>query len=743
MKKRITGFFVLLYLLAPFLHAQDPVDLSSYKEKFKLSIAKTNETVKIDGLFDEAVWQKADKADQFWQKYPRDDVKAAKKTEVKLTYDNNFLYVAAWVYDPVPFISQSLKRDSRIRENDGLGIILDPMNKKTSGFYFTVTAYNVQADDLLSVNNFDELSFSWDHKWYSATKRYADHYTIEMAIPFKTLRYDKDNQQWGINFIRSDRKANEFHTWTRIPVNFPGVDIGYLGALNWDAPPPKPGTNISLIPYITGEVKENREDNEKMKANADAGFDAKLALSSSLNLDLTVNPDFSQVEVDRQVTNLSRFNIFFPERRNFFLENSDLFSEYGIPPIRPFYSRRIGLDPNGNTIPIWGGARLTGSVAPKTRIGIMSMQTKATKDYAAQNYSAVTMQQQLLKRSTFKAYMFNRQGFFNEEHKLTDPLDEYGRNAGGEFFFNNSKGEWQGWLGYHHSMKPGVKSKNSYLNAGGGYFGRKVTSFVNVDNVGNNYYADMGFIERIENYDALRDSVFRVGFRQLFNENSYTIYPEKGRINRHKWQLENFVVFNPDGTLNERANAFTYMLDFRNTSRVEIAASNQETKLLYHTSFTDGNPLPPGAYHYNQLAAEYNTDSRKNIVFMAGVETGKYFNGKYLQLEGGITLRKQPGFTLDITAEYNKLRFPGSYGQTELFLLQSRAEINFSNALFWTTFIQYNTQRNNININSRLQWRYKPASDFFLVYTDNYFTDPFLKNKNRALVFKLNYWLNL
>ena len=199
-----------------------------------------------------------------------------------------------------------------------------------------------------------------------------------MAIPFKSIRYPADKKTWGINFVRVDTKTNEYSTWTNVPVNFSTHDVGYTGALIWEDAPPKPGSNTVFVPFVTTEVTENRAGNEPVSAKPNAGFDAKIGLTSSLNLDLTVNPDFSQIEVDRQVTNLTRFNIFFPERRTFFLENADLFSGYGIDPIRPFYSRRIGLDKNGNKIPILFGARITGNIAKKTRIGFMNMQTGST-----------------------------------------------------------------------------------------------------------------------------------------------------------------------------------------------------------------------------------------------------------------------------------------------------------------------------------------------------------------------------
>lgn len=740
-QKHYRLFFASL-LLTVCASAQQ-IDVSKYKEHYKLGIKKTAQPIKIDGELDEADWQQAQAANDFWLKFPTDDTKAKHKTEARVLYDEKFLYIGFTVADSMPLIGQSLKRDSRIRENDGVGVMLDPFGQKTSGFYFSVTAYNVQADDVLSASNFGELSFSWDNKWYSEVKRFPDHYVVEMAIPFKSLRYDKLSKNWGINFIRSDRKANEFHTWTRIPVNFPGVDLGYLGSLEWSEAPPDPGSNISLIPYTTGSLISDKQNNKKTIGDIGAGFDAKIALTSSLNLDLTVNPDFSQVEVDRQVTNLSRFSIFFPERRNFFLENSDLFSSYGTPSIRPFYSRRIGLDPDGNTLPIIAGARVTGNVASRTRVGLMTMQTKASGDFAGQNYSALTMQQQMFKRTTIKGYFFNRQGFFNDNHKLKNPIDEFGRNAGAELVYQNEKGEWQGWLGYHLSAKPGISGNSSYLSAGGGYFGRSLTSFIDFNNVGTNYYTDIGFIGRIENYDAFRDTIIRLGFKQLYNQNSYRIIPKNGNIIMHRVSLDNNFVLNPDGTINDRSNGIGYSAEFKNTSAFEFRFVPAQTNLKFHTSFTDGAPLPPGKYRYNQYSTRYSTDIRKTFSFRGGITIGKYYSGKYLQYTAEATFRQQPWLTIQLNAEYNKLEFPDPYGKQDLVLLAPRVEINFSTKIFWTTFLQYNTQRNNFNINSRLQWRYKPASDFFLVYTDNYYSDPFLKTKNRSLVFKLNYWLNI
>jgi hypothetical protein len=723
------------------------IDLDHYQDQYQLRIKKSPAAIKIDGLLNEPVWLTADSTSKFWLKFPRDDAYADTnyKTVVRLTYDNDFLYIGATLYEEPPFIGLSLKRDSRIRENDGLGVILDPVNKKTNGFYFSVTAFNVQADDQLNASTGGDIDFSWDNKWYSATRQEDHFFTIEIAIPFKTLRYDKENTTWGINFIRSYRKSNEFHTWTRIPVNFPGVDLGYLGALKWDTIPPTAGSNIALIPYVTGQASQNLEDGSgTLKGKPALGFDAKVALNSKLNLDLTVNPDFSQIEVDRQVTNLTRFSLFFPERRTFFLENSDIFSAYGIPPVLPFYSRRIGLDENVQPIPILLGARITGNLTDRTRIGLMSMQTGEKGETPSQNYSAVSIHQQVLERSVIKVYGTSRQAFMSDEERdKADPLDKYGRNAGTELNYSSADGNWNGWAALHKSFKSGIHEKNNFWNGGISYEDRNFSSFIDYSDVGVNYYTDMGFVNRIENYDQVRDTSVRVGFRQWYNETGYSFYPKNGILQRHGINFENYYALNADNSFSERSNEMEYSFDLRNSSSFSIYANNQAVQLLFPIGFTDAEPLPTGRYEFNQVGIEYSSDNRKNFSWNVSGLIGGFYNGSYRQLTGGITLRKQPWLTVDMNAEFNRLEFPEPYGQTDLFLLAPRVEINFSTAIFWTTFIQYNTQNNNFNINSRLQWRYKPMSDLFVVYTDNYFTDPFLKSRNRSLVFKLNYWLNI
>ena len=267
-------------------------------------------------------------------------------TEAMITYDDQFIYVAAKCHSPDPVLMTTLKRDAfDIWNGDVFYVNIDPLNETTNGFVFVTNTAGVQFEALLGGGAFRRgggggggtITNAWDQTWFSEAKVYDDYWTVEMAIPFKSLRY-AEKGEWGINFSRGLSSQNQFHSWVPIPVQFMTIDLGHTAALIWDDLPNKAKSNISVVPYILGSTNRDFESDEGAVNNIRIGGDAKVAVTPSLNLDLTINPDFSQVDVDEQVTNLTTVNIRFPERRLFFLENSDIFSEIGIPPIRPFFS---------------------------------------------------------------------------------------------------------------------------------------------------------------------------------------------------------------------------------------------------------------------------------------------------------------------------------------------------------------------------------------------------------------------
>jgi hypothetical protein len=735
---------IALFILLNNKSAAQIVNVENFQKEYQVHIAHSPAPVTIDGVLDDSTWATAEKKTDFFMKFPTDEGKPASKTVVQLSYDDKFLYVAFTCYDSGKSIIQSLKRDIGHLDNDGVGIILDPQNSHTNGFFFALNAMNAQSEDQISLGQQDGLTWSWNNKWFSATKKYNDRWVAEIAIPFKSLRYPPGNNVWGINFIRVDMKHNQYSGWTHVPTNFRIYNMGYTGSLLWDKALPTPGKNVVMIPYVTSNIQGDKENHLSGKAFVSAGLDSKIALSSSLNLDLTLNPDFSQVEVDRQVTNLTRFDIFLPEKRSFFLENSDIFGEYGIPGLMtPFYSRRIGLDKDNNPVPILGGARLSGNLNATTRIGIMNMQTGAKGSYSPENYTAISINKNVLARSVWKVYFLNRENFQTSTQKKSDPIDAWGRNAGTSFDYISRDGKWNGWYSFHHSFKPGITGENNFQETGFSFNTKKFASTLELASLGTNYYTDMGYVQRINNYDAARDTTIRVGFKHLFTSWSYFIYPKNTAIARHSLKFETYSVVNPNNSFNESDLNLSYTSELNNTSFIKVALLHNELDLLFPISFTGATPLPVNHYKYSQAAVTYNSDTRKLFSYTITYSGGQFYNGNISSLLGDITLRSRPHFNLVLQAEYDKLSFPGRYGSSELFLLSPKAEYNFNTKVSWTTFLQYNTQANNFNINSRFQYRFKPMSDLYLVYTDNYYTTPFMQNKNRAIVLKVNYWLNL
>jgi hypothetical protein len=722
------------------------------QQDYQLNIDRINEHISIDGDLKELVWQESEVATNFWMSYPVDHRRAddSIQTEVMMAFDDHFLYVAAVCHGGGPYIIPSLKRDNPdFWRGDAFAIVLDPINERTNGVNFGTNPAGVQTDAQVTGqtgrrssgtgnSGRSGINGAWDNKWYVYTKSYADRWTLEMAIPFKTLRYN-EGKIWGINFIRGEPKTNSYHTWSPVPVQFRGVDLGYTGSLLWKESPPKSKGNISLIPYLLGSSSKDFEEGDPTDQDFRWGLDAKVAVNSNLNLDVTINPDFSQVEVDEQVTNLTTFNTRFPEKRLFFLENADLFENFGIPPMRPFFSRRIGLDEDNNTIPILFGARLSGNLTKDLRMGLMNMQTKASPDIFGQNYTSLAIHQRVFGRSVVKGYFHNRQAYTENEFQSTD----YNRTGGLQIEFRSNDGKWRSQAGYGKAFSPNYQGKNHFLSAEISYDGRHISAYSNFAGAGDHYFTDVGFIPRLTHYDASRDTTLVVGFYHWFTRLGYSFYPEnQAAIIRHEVELRNSMDRVNDGELIRNDASIQYNISFQNTSSLGLDLSHEEINLLFPFDFTDGAPLPAGRYNFERLSIMYQSDQRRFFHYEAGFSLGSFYNGNRVEYMLEAKYRAQPWGNFGLRFVYNDLDFPDPYGDERLFLIGPRLEFSFSRDLFWTTFLQYNTQSDNFNINSRFQWRFQPLSDLFIVYTDNYAVEQW-GPKNRALVLKLNYWLNL
>ncbi|OEK04666.1 DUF5916 domain-containing protein [Roseivirga misakiensis] len=714
-----------------------------------IEIKKIDQKIIIDGKVDD-LWSYADSAYNFQQYFPMDTSLAYAQSVAKILYDDQFIYVLGVMQNPDGergYITPSLRRDFFGDANDSFSILIDAFQDNTNAFIFGINPFGVRREGLIANGGSGRNAFSldWDNKWRGEARQENGYWIAEMAIPLKTLRFSEGQSEWNVNFYRVDSEYAERSTWAPISRNFSIVNLATLREMKWDEPTKKPGSNISFIPYVASGISKDFQNDQPSETNFDAGFDLKYAVTPGLNLDLTVNPDFSQVEVDRQVTNLDRFEIFFPERRQFFLENADLFANYGNRGSRPFFSRRIGVardETTGQNIqnPIPVGTRLSGKINNNLRLGFLSMQ--AGREDAASlpsyNYSVLSLQQKVFARSNISFLFVNKQTFENEADYDTDLYARWNRTVGVDYNLASADNRWNGKVFFHKSIEE-VQPDQSFSTGFELSFGVPKWSWdISAQSVGENYNPEVGFVRR-------RD------IRQLTNTVRYSFFPKSGGIQRHGPGFDFDMVGNKEfGFLDWDMNIL-YDINWRSSARFSARLRWQYTFLFngFDPSGTGGLALPSGeGYHNNLIIASYNSDQRKLINFRVSTRSGEYFNGTRINFEGSLNFRYQPmGFT-SINFAYNRIRLPDPYNDANLFLIGPRFDFTFTKKLFWTTFVQYNTQIDNLNINSRLQWRFAPVSDFFLVYTDNYLAtndEGFINigpSKSRALVFKLTYWLN-
>lgn len=699
--------------------------------------------IRIDGIADEADWQKALPICDFHQQFPSDTMLAVCQTVVRVLYDEEYLYVQAEmaVKNEGDYVISSLRRDFDGDQSDAFFVYIDPFNDQLNGYSFGTNPEGVQVEGLIVNGGVFGTSNDWDCKWFVETSRSSNSWVVEIAIPFSSIKYRSSEDSWKINFSRNDLRTNETSVWSPVPLAFNPETLSNTGILEWADGPPDQQPNIALIPYGIGRLTDDYTDNESAQIAPNAGLDARMTVLRSLTLDLTFNPDFSQVEVDQQVTNLSRFSLFFPERRNFFLENNDLFGLFGFSQIRPFFSRQIGLF-QGQTVPILGGARLSGKINRNWRIGFMNMQTEGNGELGLrpQNYTVGAFQRRVGTRSNIAGIVVNRQGF---EGTRPDGSD-YNRLVGLDYNIFSKDNRFRGKLFYHHTFTPNVKNLNFAHASWLMYSDNNWQVMWNHEYVGENYRADVGFVPRIENFDPESETIDYRTYWRLEPELTYTWYPKKWIIQAvsHSAYLSQYMsdAFN---TTESRFNLRSEFV-FRNQAYLGFGWVRQFTELFYPFDVTGQQltPHPAGDYLYDLAGIWFESAPAKRFTWSGSIEIGEYFTGTNNQVQADVGYRIQPFGSVRISAQYNQIRLPDPYPDADLWLIGPRIDLSFTRSLFFTTFIQYNTQVENVNINARLQWRFKPMSDLFIVYTDNYRSD-ILGIQNRALVVKLSYWFNL
>jgi hypothetical protein len=707
---------------------------------------KLTEPLQLDGKLDEEVYQREQSFGGFIQVVPKYGAQESERTEVWVMYDESHIYVACRCWDSEPpdrWIANELRRDTnQLRQNDHIGVAFDTFYDRRSGFLFYTNPLGARAD--YSVVDEGGSNTDWNPVWESKTGRFDGGWTVEMAIPFKSLRYQSGpDQVWGIQLRRSVRRKNEWTYLTPVPQILAGPQafnrISAGGTLvGLDLPPA--GKNLELKPYAIARLTTDRLRTPPLRNDVtrDVGGDVKYGLTANLTADFTANTDFAQVEIDEQQVNLTRFTLFFPEKRDFFLEGRGIFdfARGGVTgatfspvistSIQPylFYSRRIGLN-NNRVIPIDAGGRLTGKVG-KYGLGIMNIQASDEETSGTQptNFSVVRVKRDILRRSSVGAMFTNR----SVSAAVPGSNQAYGVDAAFSFYQNVGVGAYYARTETTGGLHRDNDSYQGLVDYGGDRYGAHLEYL----KVGDNFNPEVGFVAR--------DNFGRTFATARFSPRPKSIKA----VRKFTWQ-GNFDDFrNGGGALETRIETGMFNAELENSDVLSINVA-RDYELIQRPATILGVVIPAGSYQFTNALVSYALGAQRPASGALSLQAGNFYNGSLVSFgysAARVSVLKQ--FSLEPTISLNRVETSTATVNTRLY--RTRADYGFSPLMFASALLQYSSSDNAFSSNLRFRWEYRPGSELFVVYTDERdttdprFGAPTLMRglKNRAFVVKIN-----
>ncbi|WP_309671864.1 DUF5916 domain-containing protein [Gemmatimonas sp.] len=684
---------------------------------------RTTTPVVVDGTLDEAAWIAAPVLTDFVQQLPSTGYPALFRTEVRVLYDATNLYIGAVNYDPEPekAITVGLERDFVSSNSDIFGVVFDTFNDKRNSFLFLVNPKGAVRDEQ-TFNDSRNIVEAWDGITRVRTLRQDSSWTLEMIIPLKTLRFDasRDPQTWGINFIRRVRRVNETSYWAPLERQYRVHRMSKAGTME-GITGLKQGRNLQIKPYaLAGNSVGAQVPSGALGSKADVGGDLKYGVTPSLTLDLTLNTDFSQVEVDQQVVNLTRFGILFPERREFFIENSGSFTlgdvaerNYrmgaSLSDFTLFNSRQIGLTKDGLPIPIAGGGRLTGRVGG-WEVGLLDMQTQRAAASPTENFAVARVRRNLFGNSDIGLLAANRQS--------TDSSGTYNRSYGvdanirllGNLIINSY-----------------VAVSDADTASSDGTAGR-----VSVAYRGKLWNSSSMYKRVSENFDPGIGFVNRRGFQQMYATTGIHARPKLKGIQELNPYVEADLYTDLDGDAQSHQLTAALGVFFQPDGELKLEVNDWFDRLDRTFTPFPGRSIPIGRYNFRNAKATYTSTQRYPVYGNASVQVGDFYNGTNTTLSGGLTWRPRYDISFEGTYQHNDVALPS--GAFAADLAGVRLKYAYSTTLFGSTFVQYNTQSRSFVTNARLAWRYAPLSDLFLVYTERQNTFTHVRNERSVAI---------
>lgn len=732
------------------LAQEAPVDFGTARLERRLVIERTSGNIIIDAVLDETDWAEAPVATGFIQNNPREGEPATEPTEVRILYDDDYFYFGVVAHDAEPdeLIVNDLTRDFNARAGDAVGILLDTFHDERNGYMFQTNPAGAKFDAQF-VNEGREFNRDWDGVWHVQSRITEGGWVTEIAIPFKTLRFDSDeNQTWGINFLRRNRRLNEDSFWSPIPRIHSFARVSLAGTVE-ELRGLRSRRDIKVTPYASGEV--TKAASETTEGELDGGLDAKIAVGSGLRLDLTLNTDFSQVEADVQQINLTRFSLFFPEKRDFFLENSGIF-RFGPPPdprvtefrasfgdlIAPgslrggqsrgddlllFFSRRIGLSDDGAPIPVIGGGRFTGR-SGAYEMGFLNMQTEDAPELSGDNLAAngdnFTVAR--VRRNVF-GYSDVGVMFINRSNMSTD---HYNRAFGVDANFRiTPEIDISGYAA--KTATKGLSGDDLAARIAWSYNGRLWQIRNAYSTLQDNFNPEVGFAPRIgvKRASGLLGYHYRPSWGQSFLR----------EINPH---VEfDYFADQEDVVVSRYLNAHVY-LALQNggifDGGINTNLEQPQEDFAIHPDVT----ITPGFYRFNELFATFFSDPSRTLSGYVRASGGDFYSGTKRALLLGAVLRHGAKLTTQVSWSYNDIELEEGDFTTQL--LTTRLAYSFSTNMFLNGLVQYNSVTEEWSANVRFNLIHRPLSDFFIVYND--LRDQNGAVKDRAVIVKYTYLLN-
>ena len=733
-----------------------PPDVIRRDEQGRATIRaiKLTEDIRLDGQLDEQVYHTVQAITGFIQQNPDEGAPATEKTEAWILFDERNLYVAARIWDSAPpseWVADEMRRDAtQLRQNDTFAVVFDTFYDRRNATTFYTNALGALGD--VAITTEGNPNMDWNPVWDVRTARFEGGWTVEMEIPFKSLRYQPGpTQVWGVQLRRNVRRKNEWAYITPLPISAGGSGAAILrvskAATLVGLEVPQGSRNLEIKPYGIGGLRTdvNAAAPTTNVGDGDVGVDVKYGITKNLTADLTYNTDFAQVEADEQQVNLTRFSLFFPEKREFFLEGRGIFdfARGGItrgtgralrssgrgggffgggnaPTL--FYSRRIGLE-RGTVVPVIGGGRVTGKIGAFD-VGALSVQTDDEEISGAEmtNFSVVRVKRDILRRSSVGILLANRSVSLAGDGSS----QTYGVDATFSFYDNVSL------LGYvAKTQTPGLKGKDtSYqgrLIYGGDRYGFQAEHLV----VEDNFRPEVGFVRRDN-------------FRRTYTTGRFSPRPRSIDAIR-RFSVEgsfDYIVTADTGRVETRQSQLGFDTEFENSDRVGISATDNYEFLARPFTPAPGVSFPVGGYKFRDAEVTYALGAQRRLSGTFTVRVGEYFSGNIRSVgfrRSRVKLTER--FSLEPSVSVNWIDTPHGSFRTDLAV--SRVNYSFTPRMFLSGLTQYNSSTDTISNNLRMRWEYSPGSELFVVYTEERITDPlrpdrFSELRNRGFVVKVN-----